>query len=232
MYIIEKIKSRLRQFIVNIIAQEQKKNIISCSNEIPETATIQESKIFGDVLIGERSLVYKCELNGSIKVGSNTSLNGPNTDIFSHVNKVLIGNFCSIARNVSIQEYNHRFDTATSYFIKSRVFEENWKNNIVSNGDICIGNDVWIGTQCVVLSGATIGNGAVIAANSIVSKSIPPYAIAAGSPAKVIGYRFSEEIINKLNEIKWWDWSIDRIKRNYDFFDGKLTLEKFDNIQQ
>jgi len=78
--------------------------------------------------------------------------------------------------------------------------------DITSKGDISLGSDVWIGTQSVVLSGATISDGAVIGANSVVNSFVPPYAIAVGSPAKVVKYRFSDQLIRRLLTLKWWDW--------------------------
>ena len=224
-----KIKQKIKKLIIEVL-NEKTSNNISIQNKIPISSKITESILSGDIDIGERSYVDKCHLLGKISIGNNTSVNGPNTDIHCVVNSVKIGNFCSIARNVSIQEYNHFFSHATSYFIKHYLFGDNWEKEITSKGDIIIGNDVWIGTQCVILSGVEIGNGAVIAANSVVTKNIPPFAIAAGSPAKVIKYRFDKQIIEKLQTVKWWNWSVEKIKNNYDFFKDKLTLEKFNNI--
>jgi virginiamycin A acetyltransferase len=219
----QKVKQKSRLILESILFDSKQ-----C--DVPASSEIVNSSLIGNVNIGQRVSISKCELNGNITIGNNTSINGPNTDIHSKINSVKIGNFCSIARNVSIQEYNHRFNNVTSYFIKHHIFGEVWTDEIDSKGDIEIGNDVWIGTQCIILSGAKIGNGAVIGANSLVINEIPPYAIAVGSPAKVISYRFPEEIIIKLQKIQWWNWSIEKIKNNYDFFDGELTLNKIENI--
>ncbi|MGV2442242.1 CatB-related O-acetyltransferase, partial [Bacillus atrophaeus] len=78
--------------------------------------------------------------------------------------------------------------------------------------DIVVGNDVWIGYQSCILSGVTIGNGAIIGAKSVVTKDVPPYSIVAGNPAKFIRYRFPQEIIDKLENLAWWDWDISVIK--------------------
>jgi serine acetyltransferase len=81
-------------------------------------------------------------------------------------------------------------------------------------GDIIIENDVWIGATTTIMSGVKISNGAVVAAGSIVTKDVPPYAIVAGNPAKVVKYRFTEEQIKKLLLISWWDWDEQKIKDN------------------
>jgi carbonic anhydrase/acetyltransferase-like protein (isoleucine patch superfamily) len=99
---------------------------------------------------------------------------------------------------------------------------------------ICIGNDVWIGAGAIILrkEGLKIGDGAVIAAGAVVTKSIPPYAIAAGVPAKVISYRFSEDIIDFMLELKWWDWSFDKVRDNLDALNAQPDIEKLKELMQ
>ena len=87
-----------------------------------------------------------------------------------------------------------------------------WDNK----GDIVIGNDVWIGYEAIVLSGVTIGDGAIIGTRSVVTKDVPPYTIVGGIPAKPIRKRFSDEVISKLLELQWWNWSENRIKEKID----------------
>lgn len=121
-----------------------------------------------------------------------------------------IGKFCSLGDRISIfLGGNHRTDwittfpfghTAIDYFGKERV-----PGHPSTNGDINIGCDVWIGSDVKIFSGITIGNGAVIAGSSVVVKDIEPYSIVGGNPAKLIKYRFNEEIIDLLNRLKWWD---------------------------
>ena len=132
---------------------------------------------------------------------------------------LVIGNFCSIAGNVSIfLGGNHRTDWVTTYpFPASPVFKQNAKaisSHSRAKGDVIIGNDVQIGHGAIILSGVRIGDGAVIGAGSVVTKDVEPYTIVAGNPAMVLRKRFTEKQINKLLKIKWWNWSEEKIKRN------------------
>lgn len=130
-----------------------------------------------------------------------------------------IGKFCSIANNVRILlGGNHRVDWITTYpfMVLNHDFPSavGIKGHPSTNGDVQIGNDVWIGMDVIILSGVHVGNGAVIGAGSIVSKDVPAYSVVAGNPAKVVKKRFSEEIIESLEQIKWWNWSIEEINKN------------------
>ncbi|MGG0591310.1 CatB-related O-acetyltransferase [Priestia megaterium] len=111
--------------------------------------------------------------------------------------KLTIGNYVSIASGVQfLLGGNHRHDTFSTYPFKVKMLgysKEAW-----SKGPIVVADDVWIGTNAMIMSGVTIGKGAVIAAGSIVTKDVPPYAIVGGNPAKLIKYRFDEEVRNEL----------------------------------
>lgn len=114
--------------------------------------------------------------------------------------KLKIGSYCSIASNVSfLLGGEHRIDTISTYPFQVQVFGKNKEAG--SKGDIVIKDDVWIGEGAIILSGITIGQGAVIAAGSVVTKNVEPYTIVAGNPAKVIKYRFEEDIIQELIKI-------------------------------
>jgi acetyltransferase-like isoleucine patch superfamily enzyme len=132
--------------------------------------------------------------------------------------KLEIGNFCSIAGNVNIYlGGNHRTDWVTTFpfgHIHQNVFNSfNGLGHPSTKGDVIIGNDVWIGADVTIMSGVKIGDGAVIANNSHVVKNIEPYSLVGGNPAKLIKYRFTAEQIEKLLEIKWWNWDDRKINK-------------------
>jgi virginiamycin A acetyltransferase len=121
-----------------------------------------------------------------------------------------IGRFCSISTGAQILlGGNHRMDWATTYpFPAFFAQHANIKGYAPSKGNVSIGNDVWIGFDAIVLSGVSVGDGAVIAAKAVCTKDVPPYAIVAGNPARIVRYRFDEDIIAALLKIRWWDWPI------------------------
>ena len=129
-----------------------------------------------------------------------------------------IGSFCSIANGLTVfLGGNHRVDWITT-FPFGHIFQDKLGGAEIvghpqSNGDIIIGNDVWIGSDVTIMSGLKIGDGAVIAANSTVVKDIAAYEIWGGNPAKKLKTRFSEEVINSLQQLKWWEWEVEIIKK-------------------
>ena len=120
-----------------------------------------------------------------------------------------IGSFCSIADRVEIfLGGNHRTDWVTTYpfgHINQDIFPWHGQGHPATKGDVHIGNDVWLGSQCTILSGVKIGNGAVVAAKSVVHKDVPDYCVVAGNPAKIVKKRFTEEQIEALNANPWWE---------------------------
>lgn len=131
--------------------------------------------------------------------------------------KLHVGKFCSIGPEVIIALGNHRTDLVTTY--PFRALSKFWPNaesgevDHESRGDVVIENDVWIGARSTILSGSKICNGAVVAANSLVRGHVPPYAIVAGSPAKIIRYRFDTATIQSLLSARWWSLSDTDIER-------------------
>jgi acetyltransferase-like isoleucine patch superfamily enzyme len=148
-----------------------------------------------------------------IQVGRFTYGN-PRFFIWDSNEQIQIGSFCSIAEEVSIfGGGEHRSDWITTFPLRIAFGDElaNKDGHPASKGPTVIGNDVWIGYRSVILSGVTIGNGAIIGAGSIVTKDIAPYSIVAGNPAVHIKYRFSEVEVAQLQILRWWDWDLETI---------------------
>lgn len=135
--------------------------------------------------------------------------------------KLIIGNFCSIACGAKFifTSANHRLSSLATYTFP--LFFEEWsldKINLTdawdNKGDIIIGNDVWIGYDAIIMSGVTIGDGAIIGTRAVVTKDVPAYTIVGGIPAKPIRTRFAPQIIAKLQAIQWWNWPTEKIRQN------------------
>jgi virginiamycin A acetyltransferase len=134
--------------------------------------------------------------------------------------KLIIGKFCALARGVKfiMNGANHQMSGFSTY--PFQIFGNGWERvmpqpgDLPFKGDTVVGNDVWIGYEAVILPGVTIGDGAIVAAASVVTKDVPPYTVVGGNPAKPLRQRFSEETIVHLLEIAWWDWDIEKITRN------------------
>lgn len=133
--------------------------------------------------------------------------------------RLVIGKFCSIACGAKFlfNSANHAMAPLTTYPFP--IFFEEWDLDVGqvaeawdNEGDIVVGNDVWIGYEAVILAGVTIGNGAIIGARAVVTKDVPPYTIVGGVPAQPIRKRFSEDTIERLLALRWWDWPPEKIK--------------------
>jgi acetyltransferase-like isoleucine patch superfamily enzyme len=185
-----------------------------------------KTKINKYVKINRGVKLLQCEINSYTYIGPNTLI--ANTHI---------GKYCSIAPNCCIGLANH----STNYISTSPIFTSKnngtgiiWtQNNYFEEiGKVTIGNDVWIGMNVLIKSGVEINDGAVIGAGSIVTKDVPPYGIVVGSPAKIIKFRFTEDIIRKLLEIKWWNLSPKLLINHINFFQrSNIKLSDLVNFQ-
>lgn len=159
-------------------------------------------------------------------IGYGTYIVGENC----YIHDCKIGRFCSIASNCHIGLGDHTLDmvsTSPLFYSAHSLLPEHFLSKSIplpeqtiggTNYKVMIGNDVWMGYNVCVKEGITIGDGAIIGAKSLVTRDIPPYAIAVGTPAKVIKYRFSPEQIEKLLAVKWWDKDLSWIKENVQSF--------------
>ncbi|WP_417856823.1 CatB-related O-acetyltransferase [Xanthomarina gelatinilytica] len=133
--------------------------------------------------------------------------------------KLIIGKFCMIASDVKFIMNGANHLTAAMSTYPFAIFGNGWESamegkSYPQKGDINIGNDVWIGFNSTIMAGVGIGDGAIIATNSTVTKDVEPYTIVGGNPAKNIRKRFSEDVIAKLLELQWWHWDIEKITMN------------------
>lgn len=134
--------------------------------------------------------------------------------------KLIIGKFCALATGVKfiMNGANHQMSGFSTY--PFNIFGSGWERvtpkpeELPFKGDTVIGNDVWIGYEAVIMPGVKIGDGAIIAAKSVVVKDVPPYTIVGGNPASLLRQRFPDKIIDALLEIAWWNWDIEKITRN------------------
>jgi len=163
----------------------------------------------------QRSIYTKDLLRDRYPIGTHT-YGKPKVVSWEEGASLKIGKYCSIGPEVTIfLGSEHRIDWVSTY-----PFPFFWEEarsipgHPSTKGDVVIGNDVWSGFGVTVLSGVTVGDGAAVGARSVVTRDIPPYAIAAGNPARVIRYRFDEGTIRKLLEIQWWHWPDEKVKEN------------------
>lgn len=149
------------------------------------------------------------------------------------ITDVSIGKFCSLASGINIVGGEHNTNWVSTFPLREQFLlpGHGKAGHPKTKGPIIIGNDVWIGIGVTILSGVKIGDGSVVAAQSVVTKDIPPYAIAAGNPAQVVKYRFNQDTIQALLRIQWWNWDLRKILANVALLNGADIQEfvrKFD----
>ncbi|MCO4783748.1 MAG: CatB-related O-acetyltransferase [Candidatus Cloacimonetes bacterium] len=185
----------------------------------------------GEIHLGDNCLINNSIVRGRVSIGKSSALNGPTSFVLSKHNPISIGNYCSIAHNVSIVEFFHNTQTLSTSFLHKKLNKKSSTRDTWSKGPIRIGHDVWIGAGAVILSGVTIGNGAIIGANTVVNQDVPSYAIVAGSPSKVVKYRFEEAICEKLDELSWWNNGLKELKACEHLLQNQLNLEVLNEIE-
>ncbi len=177
----------------------------------PQISAFPKKK--SEIHLGVRSYITEAELEGK--------------------GKIFVGNFSGISKKITFElrmNNGHNYRNVSSY--ESAMFDWEVPREFYPSRKRCkifIGNDVWVGIGCIFKSAnpnkpLIIGDGAVIASDSVVVKNVPPYAIVGGNPAQIIKFRFSEDVIEALLRIKWWDWDLDKIHDNFKYFND---IEKF-----
>lgn len=205
----KEILSYIFERIINVIKTNRLRRVY------PTTRVDYGSNFTEKIVLGAYSAIFKNVILANTHIGKYTYVQ-KNARIYN----ASIGNFCSIAEQVVIGAANHRMDapSASPYFDRSfdylpKTFDAGNVNMVTTKG-VTIGNDVWIGLRAIIIDGITIGDGAIIAAGAVVTKDVAPYAIVGGIPAKIIRFRYNEEIIKKLFRSEWWNQSDEWLVEN------------------
>jgi acetyltransferase-like isoleucine patch superfamily enzyme len=208
----------IKTYEVMSLAKVQKENI-TCKFYKGSNITNSE--------FGKYNIVFNDVLMDNCKIGDHSYIQKRST-IFN----AEIGKFCSIASNVSVGPGIHKTDgisTHPVFFLSNTPLVKKYsdKDLFESSRRTIIGHDVWIGEKSVIIDGVEIGTGAIIAAGSVVTKNVDPYAIVGGVPAKILKYRFNENEIVSLLKSEWWNYSEEWLQQNYQAFNN---IEPFLNL--
>lgn len=190
--------------------------------KIFQMSSVNRSNIHKTAKIGDGCTVSNTVIGKYSYVGDNTNISA-----------VKVGNFTSISSYCGIGGGGHPLDWVSTSPVFNRhrsILRVNFSQNDYNPyKETVIGNDVWIGTHCLIKSGVTIADGAVIGMGSVVTKNVGPYEIWAGNPAKLIRKRFDDETIDKLLKSQWWNWEEEKIRVSADKFNStKAFLEELE----
>lgn len=181
--------------------------------DFPQVCFIKNSVTCPNIIIGDYT--YYDDPEGAENFERNVLYHYPFIG-----DKLIIGKFCALARGVRfiMNGANHKTSGLSTF--PFFIFGNGWESaapepgDLPYKGDTRVGNDVWMGYDCLIMPGVTIGNGAIISSRSVVVSDVPAYSIVGGNPAKVIRQRFSDEVITELENIAWWDWPPEKITQN------------------
>lgn len=196
-------------------------------------SVVLKSKLGTGVSVGDDTNVERCLIGNYVAINRRSYINDSSIGDYSYsginttMNFVRMGKFCSIARNVDIGGFDHDYHKVTTMpMFRFRQMMTGNKPK-TAHEDFCeIGNDVWIAAGAQVLHKVKIGDGAVVGGGAVVTKDVPPYAIVAGVPARIIKYRFVPEVVDRLLKIRWWDWPQHVIDENIEWMIGSNIDDK------
>ena len=198
---------------------------------VGDDAVLADVELCGNNSVNRRNVVLRSRIGRYSYTGNNTTIRSSD-----------VGRFCSISWNVSVGGGDHEMAALTT-MTKERF---SFLDNIVEAAELraeslqrlarlssCIvGNDVWIGTGVIVMNGVSIGDGAVIGAGAVVTHDVPPFTIVVGAPARVLRKRFSDEIIDSLAELEWWNWPSNVIREHKDLiFEESLDQRAIERLR-
>jgi len=184
--------------------------------KIRKNVHIRKNVRFGKgALMNQDSIIYSKTI-----IGDYTIINGK--IIIKGVEKVIFGKYCAVGDSVRIITSNHLITHPNMQMTFQKEYGFHPIVDLMGR-PVQIGNNVWIGDMVTILPGVKVGSASVIGACSVVTKDVEPFSVVAGVPAKTIRKRFTNEIIDELMIIKWWDWSEERIRKNKIFFETDLT---------
>lgn len=205
------ITNKIKIYLINASKRKKWKNLNSHNFTFLELIP-DDDKFFKKVIVGKKTY-------------------GPIHAIFSGTeNEMLtIGNYCSIGSGTKfILGSEHSYKSLSTFPFKVKLL--GFKNEAKSKGPIIVEDDVWIGEDCLILSGVKIGQGAVLAASSVIVKDVAPYSIVGGNPAKLIKYRFSEHVISKMIQIDWKNFNEEFLKNDVQDFYLEINESNIDDI--
>ena len=213
----------------------QEENYIHKTASIYKNVIIKSSRIGAKSSVGDFSKVEHSVLGEYVRIDRNNYIwrtemkrhcyTGKNTSIIA----AEVGSFVSVSWNVTIGGADHDYTKLSTHSFIYNDYDElrpEGEEGYNRFSSACvIKNDVWIAANAVILRGVTVGNGSVVGAGAVVTKDVPDYAIVAGVPARIIGYRFEDTIIKMLNEVRWWEWDDATIRENYPLLRGDVTVD-------
>lgn len=198
------------------------------NNQLAITSTVNIKARLTSVIAGEYSRFAEHADVRNSQVGDYSTIGR-----YAKIVNTEIGKFCAVSWDCTINAVSHPYSHLSIHAFPYVPHAGGFVSKRVQKVEkVIIGNDVWVGANSVIMPGLRIGDGAVIGANAVVTKDVPPYAIVVGVPAKILKYRFSDEIIESLLKVRWWDLDRKILEQHIGLFQKPLTLEMLAELKK